>query len=135
MTATGAMARKRSVDDVMVDMMGAMASRKKVRMHRKTPDPARQPHPPAMKAHQGPKTAKTGAPKKPVAAPAAAAICSIQRNYSRNCIVVKFGTGPGSTKSLSFGPTGAKQFRTSQEAEEEADRLVKLGSRTGERPW
>ena len=129
------MARKRSVDDVMDDMMGAMASRKKVRMNRKTPDPAQEPSPPAMKAHQGPKTAKTGAPKKPVAAPAAAAICSIQRNYSRNCIVVKFGTGPGSTKSISFGPTGAKQFKTSKEAEAESARLVEIGNRAGEHPW
>ena len=135
MSATGAMARKPSVDDVMVDMMGAMASRKKVRMHCKTPDPAQKPPPPAMKAHHGPKTAKAGAPKKPVAALAADDICSIQRNYSRNCIVVKFGKGPGSTKSLSFGPKGSKQFATSQEAEEEADRLVELGNRTRRRPW
>ena len=48
---------------------------------------------------------------------------------------MKLGEGPGSTKSLSFGATGAKQFKNSVEAELEAERLVALGNSTGVRPW
>ena len=98
--------RKRSVDDVVDSMVVAMGNPKRTRLTSKTKDPAQTASPPATKVCQGQTTPKKGAPKKPVAASAAHDLCSVQRNYSKKFIVVAFGKGPGSTKSIIFGPTG-----------------------------
>ena len=131
--ATALLERKMSVDDVLASLTGAMASRKRTRITGKRADPAgKAAPPPAMKKRKGP---MKGAPKPPGAASGAEEPCTIQRNYTRGCIIVKFGKGPGSTKSLSFGPGSGKRFATGEEAEAEAERLVRLGNTTGARPW
>ena len=77
--------------------------------------------------------AKAAAMKKPAAAPVEG-VCKLQRNLSRNVLVVLCGAGPGSTKSLSYGrPTST--YASLEDATAEAERLMEEANRTGKRPW
>ena len=57
---------------------------------------------------------------------AAAAPITWFNNAVRSCIVVKRGTGPGSTKSLAYGGKSPK-FANFAAARKEAERLVRDG--------
>ena len=61
-------------------------------------------------------------------------VCTWFDNRTRNLIVVKYGGGAGSTKSLSYGKA-TSTYKTFEEAEHAAGLLVAQSAGTGKKPW